>query len=238
MYVKRFVCWVITLLVIASCDPSEESRFRRSDEIYFPLQTGQYRIYYVEEIRYALSVPETISYDLKVVVTDSFTNDEAGTTFVLHRFRSSDGGTWLPDATWSARRLQNEVIISEGNVPYVVLNFPLEKGRKWNGNAYNSQLMFYTDEPDDEYELISTDETLAFDGHSFTRCLAVEQENEEDPILYKDFRLELYAPDVGLIGKETIQLKYCSAEGRGCIGEQIVDEGFIYKQRIIGYGRE
>ncbi len=234
--VKKFVGWMVIVLLTCSCDQTDETGTRNTHLNYFPLKAGQYRIYSVEEIRFALSTPETLHYDLKVIATDSFINDEGGQTYILHRFRRTDGSNWVPDETWSAFQRQDQMIVSQGNVPYVVLEFPLEKGRRWNGNAYNTIPQFYTGDTTDEYELISVDESVQLGDQTYSHCAVVQQEDEEDPILYKDFRREVYAPDIGLIEKETVQLKYCNRDA--CLGEKMVEEGTMLTQSLIEHGEE
>jgi hypothetical protein len=234
--VKKIVCWLVIILFAWSCDQSGETDTRQYGLDFFPLEVGRYSIYSSEEIRYALSEPETIRYDLKVVATESFANDEGGETFVLHRYRRSDGGEWMPDETWSAFVRQNQAIVSQGNVPYVVLEFPLEEGMRWNGNAYNTARKFYTGTDTDEYLVTSVNETVQLGEQTYSDCVVVLQEDEEDDILYKDFRREVYARDIGLIRKETTQLKYCSRDE--CLGDKIVEDGFILSQSLIEHGQE
>lgn len=234
--VKKFVGWLVIVLLTWSCDQSGEPEIRNTDHAYFPLNVGQYRIYSVDEIRYALSTPETLRYELKVVATESFVNDEGGETYVLHRFRRADGGNWIPDETWSALLRKDQAIVSQGNIPYVVLDFPLEKGRRWNGNTYNNRSQFYTGASTDEYELTSVNESVQLPDQVYADCVVVQQQDEEDPILYKDFRREVYARDIGLIKKETVQLKYCNRDA--CLGDKLIEEGVIQTQILIGHGEE
>lgn len=233
--VQKNLAWIALAVLIFACDQSAETP-QKPQRDYFPMETSQYRIYSVEEIKYILSVPETLNYDLKVVTSESFINDQGGRTFVLHRYRRSNGGEWIPDETWSAFMRQEKAIVMRGNIPYVVLEFPVEEGRKWNGNAFNLQTHFYTGEPADEYVITSIDETVELAGETFLNCAVVQQEDDEDPILYKDVRMETYAPGVGLISKQTIQLKYCSRDA--CLGQKQIEEGLIYNQTLVEYGQE
>jgi hypothetical protein len=60
-------------------------------------------------------------------------------------------------------------------------------------------------------------------------------------------RIEKYAPGIGLIYKEILDLKYCTVPSNclgyctsfiDCIEKDIILSGLIYKQSIIAYGDE
>jgi hypothetical protein len=238
--VKQLKLFVLVFFstVAWRCGDSDEKRPVLSDFEYFPLLTGSYFEYDVEEIRYALSIPETIQYDLRIVVADSFQNTSGTMTYVLHRaMRPAPGSAWEPLETWSARINGRQVILSEGNVPYVVLNFPAQKGNQWNGNSFNNEISPFTGNNEDIYMITEVGTSCVFPGVSYSDCLTIIQEDDEDPVLYVDKRSEQYVRKVGLVMKETIQLKYCTNEGQGCLGQQIVEEGVIYKQILKEYGK-
>lgn len=224
---------------LLSCDEGERRDFSVRDQEYFPLVTGNYYIYDVEEIRYTLSEPETLRYELRHLVSDSFPSDAGGFTYVISRSQRFGGeGEWSQMETWSARRRNNEILLWEGNVPYVVLNFPLKENMSWDANLYNNETNPFSGEKTDLFSVIETGATVPLNDVSYSDCVVVEQEDIMDPILYTDFRQETYARNIGLISKTFIQLEYCSNENRGCVGKQIVDSGLRYTQTLKSYGRE
>src|SRR5688572_9615044 len=95
---------LIGLVVLIGCSESEPEK-QGTDSEYFPLQTGYFQIYSVDETIYTeLSPPESFEYELKTEVVDSFTNLEGGYTFVIHRStREAEPDPWQFLDAWSAR---------------------------------------------------------------------------------------------------------------------------------------
>jgi hypothetical protein len=219
---------LVFLTLMVACD-SPEVKPVDIGLNYFPLQTGSYQIYTVEEILYSeIKATETLLYQLKVEAVDSFPNLDATYTYVFNRSkRDSETEPWRNLDTWSVRSSDRELVVNEGNVPYVKLIFPLKKELVWNGNKYNTL-------PKDDYMLATLDEPFVTSGMTFDQTLQVIQEDNQDFIVAQDKRTEVYARNVGLIYKETTQLKYCTKDN--CTGQQIIESGVIYKQAIIQYG--
>lgn len=203
---------------------------RETTEAFFPVKVGLYHLYDVDEITYSLSDdPDTTSYELKSVVTDSFPNAGGDFIYVVHRFKKQDDAdSWVALETWSIRKGSGEVVVNEGNVAFVKLRWPLQDGDAWDGNAYNSR-------GEDEYT-VQFEESFTVNGVTFNNFITVEQELNEDPIVYTDVRYEKYAPDVGLIYKEITQLHYCVEQS--CNNENVIVDGIVLKQRLKSYGVE
>jgi len=223
------------MTILGSCRDEAPDAIKK-DYNYFPLVKGFYQIYDVTETQYTLSIPETFQYELKMVVVDSFSNNEGGYSYVIHRSRRDANEEWEPSETWSAKLYRNEAIVSEGNVPYVVLNFPTKEGASWNGNAYNDNVNPTTSTNDDIYEITKFEESMMLGDQNFSDCITVTQEDNGEFIVFNDKRIEVYSRNVGLISKEVTQLKYCTDSD--CLGQQIIDEGVIYKQTLKEYGKE
>jgi hypothetical protein len=225
-------------LLLPGCD-DESTGSRTDDAEFLPLKNGWFQIYDVEEIVYQLGVPETLSYQLKSVVVDSFQNVEGSYTYLIHRStRSNVGDPWTAEETWSARVSAREAVVSEGSTSYIVLKFPPFEGAQWNGNELNDLINPNTNTNEDIYTIETRAGTCVVNNISFDGCVAVLQEDNEEFVVYHDERREIYARNVGLIYKETIQLHYCNDEDRNCVGQQMVDDGIIYRQMISSYGAE
>jgi hypothetical protein len=219
----------MALVALVSCDDPEET----SSEIgkqYYPIRTGLYQIYDVERTVYQLGVPTTYLYELKTVVIDSFANLEGHYTYVVHRsMRPDDQSPWQYVDTWSIRDDEWETVEGEGNLLLIKLKYPVSTGLTWDGNIYNTV-------GEDEYEIDSQKESLTFNNVTFDDCLTVNQNDNQDFIVFLDQRKEIFARDVGLVYKDSTWLKYCTLVD--CLGQQEVEEGVIYKQTIKSYGVE
>jgi hypothetical protein len=234
---QRLIFLLAGFVLLVSC--SSDNDPVKPDEDFLPLRVGAYQIYSVEETIFELGVESTRNYQLKTLVSDSFLTAEQELVYVIHRStRETADDPWIPEETWSARRTENEVIVSEGSTPYVVLAFPLYNGRYWNGNKYNNETNPNTNTGEDTYRVISSGESYSVNNNTFGECVIVEQEDNQEFIVFNDKRIEVYARNVGLVYKEFVQLKYCNDEDRNCVGQQIVDDGIKYYQEIVEYGME
>jgi hypothetical protein len=215
--------------ILLACGGDEVEKPTDTGTDYFPLQVGVYQIYRVHEIKYSeVTVPDTSDYQLLTEVVDSFPNTTGDYTYVIYRSsRKDENAAWQFIETWSARKNNDQVVEIEGNTPYVKLQFPLAANETWDGNKLNNG------EPD-EYAVKTFDVPFEADGMTFDKTLTVEQELNDDPIVYTDIRSEVFARNVGLVYKETTQLRYCQSEN--CAGNEIIDSGLVLKQQIIEYG--
>lgn len=226
---KHFIKYFAGLLILAGACDSDEQKPIDIGVDYFPLGKGVYQIYKIDETIYSIgAAPENLNYELMVEIVDSFPNPEGNYTYVIHRKkRQGSSSPWQDLDTWSARGTDRELVATEGNTSFLKLTFPLRKGNTWNGNKYNSL-------DEDKYRVGSLDESFTAGGTTFEKTLTIDQEDNEDLIVFLDQRKEVYARGVGLIFKEVTQLNYCTADN--CRGQQIVESGKKYKQEIIEHG--
>lgn len=227
--VKHFLKYFFFVMVVAAaCNDDSDSIITESGLDYFPLQTGNYYIYNIDETIYSEVAPvQNKIYQMKVEVMDSFPTPDGTYTYVLSRMtRDNETDVWLDLDTWSTRANNLELVVNEGNTPYLKLVFPLHEGKEWNGNKYNNF-------GEDKYQLTSFGEPFELEETNFENTLTVTQENNDDVIVYHDIRKEVYAKDIGLVYREIMQLSYCT--NNDCLGQQIIKSGKIYKQQLDTY---
>ncbi len=218
------------MVLLVGCNLNDEARLRDMGQAYFPLRTGNFYVYDVEETRYLLGEPTDLAYELKLAVVDSFKNELGGYTYILHRSRrNSAANPWTYLNTLSVRVDSRELILSEGSTPFVQLRFPVARGLMWDANRYNTREA-------DEFTITEVGSAYEVNGVTFTDCLVVDQEDNDDVIVFFDSRKEIYAHSLGLIYKDSTSLEYCTTND--CLGQQKVEQGVIYKQRIKQHGRE
>jgi hypothetical protein len=221
--------FLIGLVVLLGCDGGEPVK-QVDGPSYFPLRTGYYQVYTVEENIYSeVNTDEFLVYELKTEVVDSFPNLGGGFTFVIHRStRPTENDSWEFLDTWSAQINEFKAVLTEGNISYVQMTFPIFKNREWNSNSLNTmeEDLYSVDYIGGSIELVTD---LTFDD-----VLVIGQEDVLNE-LKKDQREEVYAPGVGLIYKKSIVINYCD-EGP-CFGQQIIKDGVEYWQTLKEYGQ-
>lgn len=224
---KHFVKYLAFFVLLGACS-AEEALVPDTGAGYFPLKKGHYQVYAVNEIHYSGSQVETVNYELMTAVVDSFPSAGGQYTYVIHRSqRSGESDAWEVIDTWSARIGQSEAILSEGNTPFVKVKFPATEDSRWNGNAFNTLGV-------DEYEIREAGQRKEFNGMVFDRTITVEQEHNEDFIVYRDERAEVYALGVGLVYKKTLQFSYCTEDH--CLGQEKINAGIEREMVIKEYG--
>jgi hypothetical protein len=227
---KLFMKYLLVGLVFLLGCSEDEPENQETDSQYFPLQTGLFQIYQVDETVYTeLNSPEVLEYELKTEVVDSFANLEGGFTFVIHRStRKTESDPWQFQEAWSARTNAYQAVMTEGNISYVRIAFPAIKNKEWNGNALNSLEM-------DSYLLESVGKPFELSTNlEFNDVLVIKQEDELNELI-RDQREEVYARNVGLIYKKSIVLNYC--DDSGCFGQQVINDGTEYIQVLKEYGQ-
>ena len=214
-------------MLMIACDPSVDPPVGETATDYLPLQKGKFHIYDVTEIKYELGVPETLAYELKTVVIDSFPNNTGGFTYVIHRSTRADSReAWTYLNTWSSYTGQTQAVTQEENTAYIKFKLPFTEGMSWNGHAYNNS-------GDDTYDLEQPHAVKVYNGISYQNCFTVNQNNNDDFVVFLDQRKEVYARNIGLIYKEITQLHYCT-QTEQVPWKQEVEEIDIIKRKRAG----
>ncbi|MEP3389351.1 MAG: hypothetical protein ABJO02_14250 [Reichenbachiella sp.] len=196
---------------------------------YFPLEVGDYRIYDVEESIYSVLGVTTENYELKEYVADSGLNASNNLQYIIHRStRLNDAEQWQLDSIWTAQKSTSIAVLTENNVPFVKMSFPIEHQIEWNGNSLNS----LTDETY-WYNTQLPDTTLL--DSLYQDIVQVVQNDRGEDILGLENRSEIFAPNVGLIIKESVILKYCQVE---CSTEKEIQSGRALTMTLKSYGKE
>ncbi|GAB3781920.1 hypothetical protein GCM10028818_36720 [Spirosoma horti] len=223
----RIVAW---LALVSGCQ-SATTEPASSDLAYFPLETGQFYIYTVQEDQYPLQgAPMQRNYQIKEVVGAPYTDVAGQTAYRLTRYRRvTDNQPWQADSVWSARLVTNEAIRTENGQDFVSLLFPISNGSSWNGNRYN------TFGPD-EYEVRNAGQPFRVLEKSFNETVTVVAQ-DDSTLVSQEKRVAVYARQVGLIYKERTYRRFCITSS-GCIGKNQIDYGTRQVYRIQTYGKE
>jgi len=238
----RLIVVLIILPMVFGCGTDNPAP--TTGEQYFPLRTGDYRIYSVNETRIEpYNVEGVFTYEIKTLVTDSFLNSTGTYSYIISRFkRTAPSVNWQSLDTWTAKCNEREVVISEGNIPFVKILSPVQANLEWNGNAYNNEKSSefcggnnFTS--CDIYSFGEINKTFASNyGLTFDNTVEVIENNNPDLFTTHDVRKEVYAWQVGLVFREITLLKYCTIGS--CYGKQMVENGLVYTQELTEYGRQ
>ncbi len=226
------------LTLIISCSEQEQVEPDLGMD-YFPLQVGNFSIYEVEETTMLpSSVVTSVSYELKITVTDSIVNDKGEVTYIMIREkRISPSDSWENVETWSATVINNKLVQNESNVSFVKLTFPPSLNLSWDGNQYNDLpynggIESFYDGIDTPYFISEIDQPITLStGFTAETSLTVVQNDYNDVITGIDERKEVYAKGVGLVYKEINQFIKCT--GTICTG----DRSFVFIQSLKMHGR-
>lgn len=217
---------LFTSLVLISCDSDINPDSIDRGESFYPLKTGDLRVYLVEDIVYNIDESiDTLNYYVKEEVIESFISSQ-DSTFIIYRYSRPDSvSDWQFLETRQSRVNSQQAILFEGNTPYLKLTFPISTGKIWNGNLLNGR-------EEDKYQM----DSLHYSYNSnlqFDNTLTVIQNDNQDLIVELDRRYEIYGMNIGLVKKEEILYTYCTSDN--CLGQQKIETGKKYSETLIYY---
>ena len=228
---------LILLLVLASCSSNENGQVA-SDLDYYPLRVGKTWLYDVEESStLRTSCPDngvtTSTYEWQMKVVDSFPNTDRGLTYSIQNSkRTKPTDAWTPVSTWTAQVINSKIIVNESNINYVKLVIPLTANLTWNGNLFNTRIELNGSNQDNYVATLVGQPYKNSSGVSFDRTVTVVQNDEQNNIIYRDSRLEVYAYQVGLVYKESFLLNYFANSQLPCYAQKKTQQGTTFKQSL------
>lgn len=205
------------LLGITACNEAVEPDPASLGYDYFPLTTGDERVYDVRQIHLDVgSTADTTYYQLMEVVGESYSSG-AEESFRIERYRRSTASDeWQLDSVWSARVNTYQAIMVENNVPIIKISFPVQENRRWDGNAMNSKLY-------DEFKMIDVGSEYTLDEISFDRSLILVKEDLLDTcyLSFDNYHTEVYGKGIGMIHRIDINRSYMPQNG--CVETGILE---------------
>ncbi|MEQ8925125.1 MAG: hypothetical protein RLO81_04890 [Fulvivirga sp.] len=219
---------LLSILTLAACNNDERIPLAAGEQ-FVPLEVGLYYDYQIDEILYTndIVVLDT-TYYLREEVVESFINAQDSVYVIYQYTKANLVDDWSYFDTWQARINNQQLIVTEGNTPFVKLTFPIFAGKIWDGNSQN-QL------EEDNYQLDSLYFPYTINDQQFESTITVVQNDNEDFIVEQDRRYEVYALNVGLIYKEELLYSYCTDDN--CLGQQQIQSGVFRTQSLIDYGK-
>lgn len=205
---------------------------------YYPTTQGKYVVYDVDSVVYTEIPVDTFiyKYRIKEKLADSFTDNEGKPAIRMERYikmynplKSYDSIPWKIKEVWLVNVDKKSVQVSEGNVRFTKLIFPVQSNVTWNGNARNTiGEWLYT------YDYIDKKETI--NGNVLEKVLMVKQKDLRTFISLQKY-IEKYAKGRGLVYREIKDL-YSNTVVAGVPVEARIEKGFTYTQKFVTYGYE
>ena len=193
-------------------------------DYFLPLQVGKYATYRLDSLNfyYYGLLDTTTSYLAKDSVEKSFTDASGNVAWLVTRYLSDlSGSDWEPNETYTVSPSVQKLEMTENNLRYIKLAYPIEEGSSWLGNSYLSYAPFqdYADFSDDShltvsnwnytYQHVSQPFTAGSATYDSTATVLAVNDSINVPIVdpmsfaSRTYWSETYAKHVGLVYRHT-----------------------------------
>jgi hypothetical protein len=193
----RWTCIFVIGTCILSCGKDEGNPPLDFYETYYPLSSGVYVDYYVQEIIHddlAANPHDTSNYYLRTLIEDTIIDNQGRLAYKFIRMKRTDTtDTWQISDVWTTIKNNNKIELTEENRRMVKLILPPNDYTIWDANIYNTlnaMNCFYED----------IHQPFMINSLSFDSTLKVHQEDILNLVAYKK-KYEVYANHVGLVKK-------------------------------------
>lgn len=226
---RNIILWLISLSVFTWFSCKKESvEIPTLSYNYFPTEKGKYIIYDVDSIYHSETDNNnddsvfSYHFQIKDKIDSSYIDLEGRVNQVRLRYhRDNDTMQWQLTEVWTQYLSSTSAYLTEDNIKYHKLSFPINSTISWNGNDSNTD-----DEEIYYYDYFHESDVL--NGLSFDSTLSVIQIDENN-FVETIYGNEKYAAGVGMIYKERNDL--------GKTNGQVV-KGLEYKMVIVEFGVE
>lgn len=206
------------IIAFVACKPVVDPAEVNLGYDYFPNKVGTYITYAVDSIGYSIN-SDTAHYLTKEVLVEEFLDGIGELAVTIERYRSdNNGSSWYLTDIWTQKRTGTQAQKVEEDIRYVRMVYPIEQGKTWNGNAYNTM-------PAWNYEYTGIDVPRSFGVLSFPQCIVVKQRDNVN-FVDQEIASEVYAKDVGLVYKRLTDLNF----------QNDVITGIDMEMTVVDYG--
>lgn len=223
---KKFLLPIIALFltsfVFVSCQKDKEDLSGLDKGYaYFPLEIGKYVLYDVDSTYWDDFLRAEIHHrcQLRYEVVDTF-NSGGELAYVINvLYRQTSADPFVPNDVIYASANEDRAVLTQGNVPFIKMTFPVKEGKTWDGNA----MIPLSNDGNEQYrsdkwiyQYAQVNELFDPGNNVYEHTVTVNQiddelnnpEEDPDAYAYKNYSQEKYAYNVGLIYKERIYWVY------------------------------
>ena len=210
---------LLNVTLFTSCKKNDEDLSGMAQgNLFFPLQVGKYILYDVDSIYWNDSLKAEIHRrcQMRYDVVDSFYNDDDQVSYVINVLsRPTDADTFLPNDVIYVTPTSHNVIVTQHNLKFIKMIFPVANGTSWDGNALiplsdSDYVQFASDKW--AYTYTQFDEPYYPGNTVYEHTVTVNEIDDQisdpdmDSTVYasRNFSKEVYAYNVGLVYRERI----------------------------------
>ena len=211
---------------------------------YAPSTVGKYVVYDVDSTVYDDFFQDTtyFKYRIKEKLEEEYIDNSGRTAIKMIRYIKTynasvnyDQMPWVVKDVWSYLKTSTTLEVVEEDVRFTKLIFPIKVDATWNGNAQNTIGEWdYTYSYMDRTEIVNN---VKFDN----ALLVVQKDDKNKNAIHRQYYIEKYAKDVGLIYREIKDL-YSNTiivfNGAVTPVETRIEKGIIYKLTYVTHGTE
>jgi hypothetical protein len=193
-------------------------------DYFLPLQVGKYAIYRLDSVNFYNFGQQdtTTSYLAKDSVESSVVDGTGATAWLVTRYLSDTAGDgWAPSQTYTVTATTQTLQMTENNLRYIKLAYPIEDGFSWSGNSYLPYAPYqdFAQFSDDShlnvgtwnytYQDVSKPYALGSVSYDSTATVIADNDSINVPILdplsfaSRTYWAETYAKHIGLLYRHT-----------------------------------
>jgi hypothetical protein len=224
---------LLTLITTISCKRTLYNHPNDSPPSYYlPLEVGKYAIYKLDSLNYYYygQLDTLTHYLAKDSVEGSFKDPLGHTSWTVVRYLSPATGpaVWTPSATNVVTPSSRSLEMSENNLRFIKLAYPIKDSLTWSGNGYIPdkpyQAIFDFAAPPNMnlntwiYVYHNTNQPFTVGGNTYDSTVTILQEDDSGNVnihilidtnfAYRSYWSETYAKNVGLIYRHTAMWEY------------------------------
>jgi hypothetical protein len=239
-------------LYFFSCKKTESTPFV-SPTVYYPLKTGTsvtYRLDSTLPVPFGSSLYD-VYHDMKDSIVSTFNDDAGRLSYLVYRYITDtfQSQPWQYLSTYFITPTSTDIeVVDDNNYRFIKLINPVVEGNSWMGNSYiltdqEYSNVSYLQGWDYTYENVNAPDSVMMGviGNTVT-VLQTDQTfpqgevfNDTDVYYERDYGIEVYAKNIGLISKDFLHLNW----GTQTPGEpySYSDNSYSFKISMISYNQ-
>jgi hypothetical protein len=176
---------------------------------YYPLEVGSYRIYDVADTTYTDGRPTVSRFQFREQIESEAVTDVTGQPAyqVIRSRRATAADAWKVDSVLLVSATPRRVLLLRNNRQTVELVFPVQEGRAWSMNAFNT--VDSVNAETRRYERVGQSLSVKNGTRQLTFENTISTTADDVNLYYATVRHETYAKGLGLVYRVRRRFTYC-----------------------------